>query len=328
MHIRISEFPIQLKEALDSARSTSINIDGTEIQNVYISGMGGSGIGGQFVREVARDSCRVPITIGKGYNIPAWVGKGTLFIASSYSGNTEETMAALEKACVTESKIVVISSGGKALEFARNKGYDSVALKPGASSPRSCLGYSIVAQLGVLCKIGLISEITLDRVKASIDLLKYDQDDIKKIAQNVAEKLYKRTPVIYVEDRMEASALRLRQQINENAKMLCWHNVIPEMNHNELVGWKFPQENIAVVFLRNRDDSRRNAVRMDININHIQNLADPVIELYSKGNSHIEKSFYFIHLGDWISWFLSELNGVDAVEIEAIDHLKSELGKL
>ena len=324
----ISEFPNQLKEALESTSSLQVNVEIAEIKNIYIAGMGGSGIGGNFIREIAHEECRVPISIGKGYNIPAWVGKGTLFIASTYSGNTEEVLTTIEKASLTESHIVVVSSGGKALELAREKGYDFVALNPGGASPRANLGYSIVAQLSILCKNGFISAIAMDRVRAAIDLLKYGQDDIKKVAQQVASQLHGHIPVIYVEDRMEASALRLRQQINENAKMLCWHNVIPEMNHNELVGWKFPQENIAVVFLRNRDDSRRNSVRMDINQEHIQELSDIVIELYSKGNSLIEKSFYFIHLGDWISWYLSELSDVDASEIEAINHLKSELGRL
>jgi glucose/mannose-6-phosphate isomerase len=127
---------------------------------------------------------------------------------------------------------------------------------------------------------------------------------------------------------MEPVAVRLRQQINENSKALCWHHVVPEMNHNELVGWTEKNENLAVLYLRNDDDYSRNVVRMDINKKIIGQYAGDIIEVYSKGESLAEKALYLVHLGDWISWYLAELRGVDALEVNVIDFLKGELAKV
>ena len=110
--------------------------------------------------------------------------------------------------------------------------------------------------------------------------------------------------------------------------MLCWHHVIPEMNHNELVGWTEKHEDMAVIYLRNHDDYKRNQVRIKINQDIISKYTDTIIDIYSKGNSLIEKSMYLVHLGDWISWYLSVHKGADSIEITVIDYLKSELGKV
>ena len=127
---------------------------------------------------------------------------------------------------------------------------------------------------------------------------------------------------------MEAVAVRWRQQINENAKMLCWHHVIPEMNHNELVGWRDQRPDVAVIWLRNRDDFNRTSVRTDINKDIVEHYTHTSIELWSKGKSLIEKAFYLVHLGDWTSVYLAELRNVDPVEIKVIEFLKGELAKV
>ena len=140
--------------------------------------------------------------------------------------------------------------------------------------------------------------------------------------------MYKKTPVIYVANGFEGVAVRFRQQINENSKMLCWHHVVPEMNHNELLGWRTNVNDLAVVYLRNKSDYERNKIRMDINKNVILKYTGNISEIYSKGNSLIENSLYHINLGDWVSWYLSEMNNVDAIEIDVIDFLKGELSKI
>ncbi len=324
----IAKFPAQLKEALEIGKNASIHPHSHQINKVYIAGMGGSAIGGNFVQDFVYDECKVPIMVGKGYRVPAYLDENTLAIFSSYSGNTEETLASLRGSQSSGAKIVCIASAGKLIEEAKNNGFDYIQVPGGWPSPRACLGYSIVQQLTVLRKLGLIGEDSLKRIKTAIDLIKYDKEDIQAKAQLVAKKLIGKTPIIYIEDRMEAVAIRLRQQINENAKMLCWHHVFPEMNHNELVGWKDLRKDITVLWLRNKDDLKRNAIRMDISKGIISELTPNIIEVYSKGISLVEKSIYFVHLGDWVSWYLSELHGVDAIEIDVIDHLKSELAKI
>jgi glucose/mannose-6-phosphate isomerase len=324
----IAAFPAQLEEALGIAQHISLQKHEAPLRSVYISGLGGSGIGGNFVQDFTRNTCKLPITVGKGYQTPNWINKHTLAICSSYSGNTEETLSAFEQLRAAGAKVVCISSGGKLIELAKQYGCDHVLLPGGWSSPRACMGYSIVAQLGVLRAARLIPLMHFTHVKNSVKLLNSQSADIRKKAQQLAGKLYERTPVLYAPDHMEAVAVRWRQQINENAKMLCWHHVVPEMNHNELVGWRDQRPDIAVVWLRNHNDFDRTATRIDINKNIVAQHTSTAVEVWSKGKSAIEQAFYLVHLGDWMSFYLAEKRGVDPTEIKVIDFLKAELAKI
>ena len=324
----IQRFPEQLAEAMQIGEAASITKAENEINKVYVAGLGGSGIGANFVAEFVRNTCKVPYMVGKGYDIPAFIDENTLAICSSYSGNTEETLSAFYQMLERHCKIVVISSGGKLIEEAKARGLDYIQVPGDWPSPRACLGYSIVQQLYVLNKLDFIDDSFKSEIKASIDFLKFDIDDIKLAAQKIADKTYDKIPVIYTTDRMESVAVRLRQQINENAKMLCWHHVIPEMNHNELVGWTEAHPNLAVLYLINNDDFKRNQLRISINQKIIAKYCPTIIDIYSKGSSLIEKAFYLVHLGDWVSWYLSVHKKVDAIEVNVIDYLKSELGKV
>jgi len=324
----IARFPDQLREALEIGRAATLNAHDKEIHNIYVAGLGGSGIGANFVMEFVADEIKLPISVGKGYSIPASVTENTLAIASSYSGNTEETLASFDMITKTGAKVVVISSGGKLIELAKQHGYDYIAIPGDWPSPRACLGFSLVQQLFILNKLGFISEESINNIESSIPLIEAESNDIKAEAKKVADMLDKKIPIIYTTDRMEAVAVRLRQQINENSKMLCWHHVIPEMNHNELVGWRDKSDKWAVVYLRNSDDFPRNATRIDINKEIISKYSDTIIELYSKGTNLIERAMYLVHLGDWITFYLSELHGVDSIEVDVIDFLKGSLAKL
>jgi len=328
MDTLIDRFPAQLKEALEIGQAAELNAHSEPIHKIYVAGLGGSGIGGDFVAEMVYDECEVPYLVGKGYTIPAYIDKNTMVIISSYSGNTEETLSAFDQVEKTGAKIVCIASGGKVIARAKEAGYDHIQVPGDWPSPRACLGFSLVQQIFVLEKLGFISNTISGQVKSSIDIIKYDQDSIKEEAKKIATQLYGKTPILYTTDRMESVAVRLRQQINENSKLLCWHHVIPEMNHNELVGWKAQRNDLAVLYLRNKDDFKRNALRIDINKKIISELCDTVIEVYSKGKSLTEKMLYFVNLGDWISWYMSELHGVDSIEVDVIDYLKGELAKV
>lgn len=324
----IKRFPAQLLEAIEIGENSTINRHNKVINKVYVAGLGGSGIGANFVQEFIREECPLPYTVGKGYSIPKYVDENTLAICSSYSGNTEETINAYKQMLETGAKIVIVSSGGKLISEAKDRGFDFIQVPDNWPSPRACLGYSIVQQLYILNKLGFIGNDFKGHLKSAVDLIKFDIEDIQAAAKQVAEKIYDKIPVIYTTDRMESVAVRLRQQINENAKMLCWHHVIPEMNHNELVGWTEPHPNMAVIYLRNHDDFKRNQIRMEINQKIIVKFTDTIIDIFSKGGTLIEKAFYLVHLGDWISWYLSEIKGADAIEINVIDYLKSELKNL
>ncbi|MBK7936898.1 MAG: bifunctional phosphoglucose/phosphomannose isomerase [Lewinellaceae bacterium] len=328
MNKMIARFPEQLEEALKIAERVSLHKHTAPYRSVFISGLGGSGIGGNFVSEFVRPLCKLPVVVSKGYHAPNWVNKHTLAICSSYSGNTEETLSTFEQLLATGAKVVCIASGGKLIELAKAQGLDYVQLPTGWSSPRACLGYSVVAQLGVLRAAGLIPLKLFTSVKNAQKLILKEDADIQKRAKKIAGFLAEKTPVLYIADHMEAVAVRWRQQINENAKMLAWHHVVPEMNHNELVGWRNNRPDVAVVWLRNRDDFQRTAVRMDINKEIVEHFTGSSIEVWSKGKSPLEKAFYLVYLGDWMSYFLAEIRDVDPVEIKVIDYLKGELAKV
>jgi hypothetical protein len=154
------------------------------------------------------------------------------------------------------------------------------------------------------------------------------EKEIQEEASTIAGQLFGKIPIIYSESSKEGVAVRFRQQINENAKMLCWHHAIPEMNHNELVGWRTKNQDLAAVIFRSTEDYYRNQKRMEYSKKVIKNYTDTVLEIYAKGDSPLEEALYLIHLGDWVSYFLGELKGIDSVEVDVITGLKDMLAKL
>lgn len=324
----IARFTEQLEEALELGNAAVIRALEKPVEHVYVSGLGGSGIGADFVAAFVYNECRIPYLVGKGYDLPAFVGAKSLAIASSYSGNTEETLTAFDAIQNTGARTICIASGGKLIDAATRLGLDHIRVPDTWPSPRACLGYSLVAQLYVLNKLGLTGDKAIEEVRKSITLLRNESDEIRERAEKVAQLLYGKLPVIYATDRFSPVAVRFRQQVNENAKSLGWHHVVPEMNHNELVGWRDVHEDLAVIWFRSRNDHDRNQMRININKEIIGNYTSTMVELYAKGDSLVQQSLYLVHLGDWISWYLAQLRGVDAIEVKVIDYLKGELAKV
>lgn len=323
----IKNLPLQIKESLQIFRKTGIPSLTKEIHQVVIAGLGGSGIGGTIMADLAKPHARIPVVVTKDYSIPAFVDEFTLFIASSYSGNTEETLMALEQALERKAHVICITSGGKLAEMAQKNRLGLLQI-PGGNPPRSCLGYSLTQLICILHHYGIVPDSTINQLQTAIDILNTHSANIKQEAEKLSRALHRKIPVIYADASIEGVAVRFRQQLNENSKMLAWHHVVPEMNHNELVGWSQKNENLAVVFLRNRDDFARNQTRMDINRKIIEKYAASVHDIWSVGNSRIEQTMYHIHFCDWVSFYLSELNGVDIMDIQVIDYLKGELSKI
>ena len=164
-------------------------------------------------------------------------------------------------------------------------------------------------------------------INASVKLLKNEENDIQKKAFAITKKISGKLPIIYSAATFEGVAIRFRQQLNENSKLLCWHGAIPEMNHNELVGWRDDAKDKAVIILRTKEDFERVQTRMEINKKVIKKYSPTIVEIYAEGKSYWEKIFYFIHLTDWISVMLADARGVDATEVRVIDFLKKSLTK-
>ena len=320
-------FTKQLTEGLEIGLKANLKAPQNPINSMIITGLGGSGIGGKIATQLVSDQLKIPAIINNDYNLPEFVNENTLVIVSSFSGNTEETLEALKKAQEANAEIACITSGGKLAEIARAEGYNLIIL-PTAFSPRAMLTYSIIQQLFLFHHYGFINNNFINEIEKTVLLLDNEIDEIKDKAHQTALALHGKTTVIYAESGLEGVIVRIRQQINENSKSLGWHHVIPEMNHNELVGWAGGKSEYAVVIVRSDYEHSRSKVRMDISKEIIQKQTPIVLEFHPKGDSLIEQSFYHILWGDWISVYLAELYQVDDVEVKVIDYLKAELAKI
>ena len=327
MKTLVANFSKQLTEAIAIGSNAKLTPSASPISNVLICGLGGSGIGGSIVSELVAGNANVPINITKGYFIPAYVNENTLVIISSYSGNTEETLNCMELAIAKKAKIVSITSGGKVAEISKQNNLD-VIIVPGGMPPRSCLGFSLTQLFFILGFNKIITTNYKAELEAAVKLIDDEEQNIIAEATSIANKLIDKTPVIYATTNNEGIAIRFRQQLNENAKILCWHHIIPEMNHNELVGWTEKNDNLSVILFHDREEYSRNVTRIEINKEIIKKYTSHITEIYSKGKSNIEKAIYFIHLGDWVSVILGDLRGVDLMEVNVINHLKSKLSEI
>ena len=321
----VDAFIDHLKSALEIGENFKALLSG-EIRNVLVLGMGGSGIGGSIAAQVLSGELKVPVLSCKDYSIPSFVSENTLIIASSYSGNTEETLTALDEARKKTKNIICLCSGGKIEQIAKENSFAHIVI-PGGMPPRAALGYSFPQLIRIFNSCELINWDINGVFGNVIALLEAEKENMKKEARKVAGILSDKLPVIYSESGYEGVGIRFRQQLNENSKKLCWHHVFPEMNHNELVGWREESAEKAVVMLRNDSDLPRNQKRMELSKDIFKKYNPEIIEIFSKGSNKLERSLYLIHLCDWISVYIAEINHTDPVEIEVINYFKSELAK-
>ncbi len=321
----VEEFTKQLSHALQIANNAVLTKK-SNIQNVVVTGLGGSGIGGTILSELVQTECPVPIIINKDYFLPEFVGPNTLIVISSYSGNTEETVSAMQQAIAKKTQVVCVTSGGKVQDMALQNGFDTIVI-PGGNPPRSCIGYSLVQLLKIVQFNGLVKTDFLSQINSSIKLLDDELINIKNEATLIANTLVGKFPIIYSLGSCEGVAVRFRQQINENSKMLCGHHTFPEMNHNELVGWTEKNDSLAVVTFRTSYDFDRTVMRYDVCKPLFTKYSASVTDIVAKGNSKLEQFIYLINIGDWISCYIADIKNIDAVEVDIITHLKNELAK-
>lgn len=327
MRTLVDTLPNQVEEAIQIANKVRLKSNSTEILNVCISGLGGSGIGATIISQLTATEASIPVVVNKDYSIPSFVGKNTLFIASSYSGNTEETLAALKLAESKGAIIACVTSGGELLNTAKEKGYTLIEI-PGGLPPRAAFGYSSIQLFRLFLHFGITSSSFMDDLKNVPAHMMAHKDEIVGLANDLTDKFFGKIPIIYSDAMFEGIGIRFKQQLNENSKMLAWHNVLPEMNHNELVGWAPKYEGISVVILRNDHDNYRTQKRMEITNELSSKSSSSVTEVWSKGANVMEKAYYLIYFGDWVSLLLAEKKEIDATEVDVITGLKNELAKI
>lgn len=334
MYDAIRDFPEQWRQGRELARGfdPGFTVEGKD--HLVVAGMGGSAIGGDLLRTLVADTARLPVTVVRHYQLPGFVTERSVVIASSYSGNTEETLAAFEEARARGATVVCVASGGELLRRARTEGLPYLQI-PGGLQPRAALGYSFTALLTIAEHIGLVApdEAAWNETQ---ELLEQQSevfgDPSGNDALELAEALQDRLPFIYSgTGLMEAVNLRWRCQIQENAKRLASGNVYPELNHNEIMGWEYPgplHEMIGVIVLRDREDHPRVQQRMEVTRALISDRAGYWAEVQSQGESRLARMMSLVNLGDWVSLYLAVLLGVDPTPVPLIGQLKETLARV
>ncbi len=327
----------QFEAALEAAQTVRLE-RAPGIRNIVVLGLGGSAIGGDLVKAYLGADLKVPCEVVRAYAAPGYADRDTLALVSSYSGDTEETLAALQAVRDAGATIACLTSGGELERIARRNGYPVLTL-PRGLPPRAALPSSFVALLSVLSGMGLISDRTGDLrslvpwVRGRLRAYGPGNPARDNQARSLALELFGRVPVVYGSaGRLFPIARRWAGQFSENAKTLAYCNELPEMNHNEIVGWMHPDEALkrfVPVFLRDdREDHERVRVRLEITRELLEGRVEPVLEFWTAGESWLERMWTLVLLGDFASLYLALLNREDPTPVEAIDLLKSRLGGL
>jgi glucose/mannose-6-phosphate isomerase len=305
-------------------------------RNILVTGLGGSAIGGDLLRNYAGKKASIPVIVNRDYNVPNFTGPNTLVFAVSYSGNTEETLQAYEEARERGADIIVVSSGGKLTQNAKAAGIATVQV-PHGFVPRAAVAWLFAPVALILEKIGILDGVAAEIAETS-NVLKQMRDNLnprvgvpQNTARVIAEKTRNHIPVIWGTTGVsEVAAQRWKAQINENAKSPAYYHIFPELNHNEIVGFQVPEDLLkrqVYVILRDNGDNERIMKRIDISKKIIKERVKNVIEVTSKGESYLARMFSLIYMGDYASVYLALEYGINPTPVEMIDYLKNELAK-
>ena len=331
----IWNFPNNLKDAIALGNKLELKNDYSHIKNVVIAGMGGSAIGGDIVSVLENKNIKMPYLVCRDYSIPEWVNSNSLVICSSYSGNTEETISAFRKSIDKGASICGITTGGTLLNLLKENKKDFIKI-PSGLQPRAAVAFSFIPIIKLIEKVGLIqSELDFWIKNSIVNLEKkriiYGNEGNENPVYKLAQNIYKKIPIIYSDvSSMRINAVRLKGQINENGKMLAYNNDLPELNHNEIVGW---QNNIeifkylCVLWLEDESDNDRTKIRKDITGKILKEVNVPQYSIQIVGESFYDRFLHMLHYGDWLSFWCAILHETDPSPVEKIVRLKNELSK-
>lgn len=333
----IARFPEQIKETTDIVNSAELK-DFLKIDNIIISGMGGSAISGDIVKYLFRDRLDVPIFVNREYDLPKWVDKDTLVLSQSYSGNTEETLSAFKHASQKKCKIIGISSGGKLHEYCEKRGVSHIKI-PSGFQPRAATAYLLFSLILALKKIGLLKDVIDLEIEETIELTTDFRDKNSKtvsekdnLSKQMANKIFNTIPQVYGWGIYTPIAKRWCNQFNENSKVIAGYDVVPECNHNDIVGWsqdpEMSKKFTCILFRDDRIESVYMSRRLDFMKDLFEGVAANVIEVQVKGRKTLAKMTYAMCLGDFVSCYLAVLRKIDPSLIDVIVELKRVLAEI
>ncbi len=332
---RIAELPQQCRDAWRNVQGFELPPEYRQANKIVILGMGGSAIGGDLLRVLAEPECALPIVTNRDYTVPAFVNAQTLVIASSYSGNTEETLSAFAQARERGAKLLAVTTDGELARRARELGAPLLTFSY-KSQPRAALGYSLVSLIGVVQKLGFIGDRAAD-LEEAVAVMEALQEEIgaaiptaENPAKQLAERLRGCLPVVYGAGYLSEVAHRWKTQFNENAKAWSFFEQMPELNHNAVVGYQFPQEladKVAVVMLTSSLDHPRHRVRFRVTREILDRRGVACEMVSARGQSPLAQMLSAIHFGDYVSYYLALLYEVDPSPVEIIGYLKERLAQ-
>jgi glucose/mannose-6-phosphate isomerase len=304
---------------------------GGPIQNVVLAGMGGSALPGVILGSWPQ--VKVPFEVVRNYAVPEYVGKNTLFISSSYSGNTEETLEALQHAEEKGAQIVVIAAGGKLADAAKQKNYPLFAI-PAGIQPRMATFYFLNAFVKILAPLGLtVQDVTelaeaSDWLKSELEKLGPDVPTAQNRAKQIAQELMGKTVIMYAGPLLYPAANKWKICMNENAKNTAWVNQYPEFNHNEFIGWSsHPVDKpFAVVEIRSGLEHPRVQKRFEVTERLLSGKRPAPLVVVPEGDTLLKQLLWGIAMGDFVSVYLALLNGVNPMPVDLVEKLKVELG--
>ena len=317
MYNKIKDFPKQISDTIDNTNSLSINSD---YDKVVIVGMGGSAIAGLIVKDLLP---QINIVIERNYIPNTSINQNTLVIVSSYSGNTEETLSYYHSAKELTNNIFGITAGGKLLEALKNDN-KSYYILPEGYPPRSATGYALTVLVRLLDS-SLLEDISVDLLQSYSDKLSLEEST----AHVLAKKIYPTIPIIVTEESLTSVGFRLKSQLNENSKMLSYNITLPEMNHNEIVGWQgkeIDKNALSLVWIDIRYN--KNIKRMNITNNILKDrvASNNHIDVPSEIASHcLASCLYLVNYVDWLSYWCAYSHNVDIMNIDNIDTLKKSM---
>lgn len=326
-------FPEQVAVAADLARRAEGRLpDHDDIENVVVLGMGGSGIAGDVVREIAGPFMAVPVVVHKGYGIPNFVSDATLVFAVSFSGDTEETVEAAQEAAAAGGRMVVVTAGGQLGELASSWGAPQLGIAGGIPMPRAALGAVSIPPLVALEKIGLFPGASA-WIDAAVSQLTVRRDELIRAgspAEQLARRIGNQFPLVYGGGGLgSAAALRWKTQFNENAKVPSFANEVPELMHNEVCGWAQHGDVTRQVFrlieLRHDFEHPQVARRFELLDDLVGEVVAEVESVRAQGEGPLAQLLDLALLGDFTSLHLAAQHGVDPGPVPVLDDIKSAL---
>lgn len=301
---------------------------------LFICGMGGSAIGGDLLKVyLHRKGFLTPVFVVRDYELPPFADENSLVFAVSYSGNTEETIAAFKQALERKSKIIVLTSGGELMTLAAQHGIPVIELpNPKGQPPRTALGYLFMPLLKAVCKFTSLS----GEVQEAVTVLERlseaygNAPEKENPAKQLARLWHGKIPIFYGSQHLtDVVAYRWKTQVNENAKTAAFTATLPELNHNETVGWENRelQKFFVYNFLRDKDEHKRVSKRFQLCKEILEGAGCTVRQRAGEGEGLLARLLSLIYLGDWASFYLAALYGVDPTPVKVIEHLKKKMAE-